>query len=543
MRGVTQVQREPADGTTQGFIRSAAILSIGNIIGRMLGLLSATVMNSIFGAARVAAFEKAAWIPLTLRELFVGGMVDSALVPVFSDLAQREKREALWSGVSAFLSVTVVVLLGAILLVEAFTQPIAWAVGVYEFDDPQLVALGERMMRITTPAVLFLSLASIFTSVLYALKRFLIPAFLTSVFNATLVIFALLRPDNVMSLAYALLVGSVLQVLAQLPALRGARLRWQLAWRHPVLRRIVRLYLPVIGGLLVNTAVVALSYNLATRTGDASQTYMRNATRLIQFPDGLVVTAISIAILPTLTREAALTLARREAAVGGAVTADRFRPTLATGIRLVLVLILPATAGLFALARPIVDLLFGYGAYTAADVTQTALVLQVYLLGLPFAGVDRMLVFASYARHDTVRPALVGVVSMLVNAVVAIALLRSLGLFSLMVADVVKHLLHTALMYVWLRRQVGGLRGFGISQTVLKATVAAVLTGVVAFGVDWWIAGLPLAGIWLSLGRVVAAGGAGLICYAACVRLFRIQELWHLRARLGRGRGVEDAPR
>ena len=75
---------------------------------------------------------------------------------------------------------------------------------------------------------------------------------------------------------------------------------------------------------------------------------------------------------------------------------------------MVLALILPATTGLFALAVPIMALIFQHGAFTAEDTERTATVLRVYLFGMPFAAVDQMLVFASYARKDTWRPALVG---------------------------------------------------------------------------------------------------------------------------------------
>ena len=524
----TQVDADKNDEPTKpdnlensGVIRSAAILSIGNIVGRMLGLLSATAMSSVFGAELVGAYEKAAYIPLRLRDVIIGGMVDSALVPVFSDLAQEKDRTKLWDGVSAFLSLSLVVLLGVIALVQLFHKPIATAVGVYEFNDPNLTEVSLRLMRWSSFGVLFLGITSVLTSVLYALKRFTIPAFLTTVFNGTIMVAALVWRTNVSALVYGLLVGSFLQMLIQLPALRDAKLRWNLDLKSPVLRRIVTLYLPIVGGLLVDTAVVTLSYNLATRTGDASQTYMRNATRLIQFPDGLVVTAVSVAILPTLTQQAV-----------GQMSA--FKPTLTSGIKLVLALILPATAGLFALAHPIIDLLFGNGAYTGADVTQTALVLQVYLLGLPLAGVDRMLVFASYARKDTWRPALVGVISMLVNATVAVSLLGTLGLFALMVADVVKHLVHTLLMVWVLRRQIGGLGGFDLVPSALKATLAAAATGVVAYLVATQLQARLGAGILSEAVVVGVAGLAGVAVYGVLVFVLDISEVKSL---LKRGRG------
>jgi putative peptidoglycan lipid II flippase len=251
---------------------------------------------------------------------------------------------------------------------------------------------------------------------------------------------------------------------------------------------------------------------LATRTGDENISYMKFATTLYQFPLGLVVTALSVATLPTLARQAGENL-------------SVFKQTLSEGLRMVIALILPATAGLFALAVPIVALLFEHGAFTTQDTSTTALVLRVYLFGLPFAAVDQMLVYSSYARKDTMRPAIVGVISIVIYSITAVALLRPLGLLSLMVADSVKHVVHT-LMMVWvIRGQIGGLRGFGISQTLIKSTIAALITGAAAFAIAGFaMANLSLSGFSQNLLVVLAGGVAGLIAYTVMVFALNIKE-------------------
>lgn len=515
----TTVGVEPADsgpGSSMGengIARAAAILALGNIASRVLGLVRETVKANLFGASGLlSAYTVAAFVPLNLFELIIGGMVNSSLVPVFSDYARKEQRQELWGVVSSFLSVATVVLLLAVIAVELFAPQIAWLVGARNFEDESLTAVTIQLMRLATPAVLFLSLSSILTGVLYALKRFALPAFIGAVFNGTIVVAALVGRGEIVSLVWGILLGSLLQIVLQLPALRDARLRWRLDWRHPAIRRILRLYAPILAGLLVNQLAVAISYNLATRTGDESVTFMIYATTLYQFPLGLVVTALSIATLPTLSQQATQSLVA-------------FRRTLAEGIRMVLTLILPATAGLFALAIPIIALLFEHGQFTADDTMRTALVLRVYLFGLPFAAVDQMLVFASYARKDTWRPALVGVVSITIYLVVAVALLRPLGLLSLMVADAVKHVVHTLIMIALLRRHVGGLGDRQIVSSTLKSLLAAVVTGAVAYATAT-LAGLalPLSGFPAKAAVVAAAAGAGALLYVAMVFLLQIDE-------------------
>lgn len=519
-------------------VRAAAVLALGNVASRVLGLGRETVKARFFGTMpALSAFEIAAVVPTTLFDLIVGGMVNSSLVPVFSDYAAEERRDELWAVASTFLSVATVVLLVVVLLVELFPAPVVAALGAFNFTDPVLTRQAISLARLSVPVVLFLSISSILTGLLYALKRFTLPAFTGAMFNGVIVLAVLLRPDHIESLVWGMLAGSLLQVAMQLPALRDARLRWRLDWRHPAIRRIVQLYTPIVAGLVVNQAGVAIGYNLATLSGDRSLTYMRYATTLYQFPQGLVVTALSIAILPTLSEQAQ-----------GVVT--NFRRTLAQGIRLVLTLILPATAGLFALALPIVTLLFQGGRFTAADSEVTALALRLFLFGLPFAAVDQMLIFASYARKDTLRPALVGVVSIAVYVAVAYYLVVNLdrwwpaawrpgdqpaGLYGLMIADAVKHLTHTLLMLPVLQSQIGGLAGQGVTATTLKSLLASLATGVAA-----WLtadAAIGLIGFETLVQRllvVTAAGLVGVAVYAALGRLLNIREARTLRHLLRR---------
>lgn len=530
----------------KGVIRAATVLSIGNIVSRIMGMVRDAVLSSVFGAPTISAYETAALIPNQLYELIVGGMVNSSLVPVFSEYALPERRKELWAIVSAFLSVMIVVLAGIVLLVELFAVPIARLAGANNFDDPQLTIITIELLRLAAPAIFTLGVASIITGVLYARKQFTIPAFLPALFNGAIVVMVMIRPNSISSAVIGLLIGSTLQIIVQLPAIRDAKLRWDFNWRHPVIRRIVKLYIPIVAGLAISSVVITISINLANRTGDSSVTYMRRATTLMQFPLGLVVTALSIAILPTLSQQSL---------TDGAA----FKDTLAGGIRLVLALIMPATFGLFALAVPIVDLLFGHGAFLPSDVEMTALVLRVYLIGLPFAAVDQMLIFAFYASKDTWRPAIVGVISLVVYMIFAVGTLwvlsgprfhtqmeqlaallgvsstEQLGLLSLMIADAVKHVSHL-LMMVWLLRQrMGGLAGYGVWATLFKATSAAAVTGVAAYGVARWAASnLPLSGFLQELAVVGLAGAVGVTVYLVLAFLLDLREVKVLLQRIKR---------
>lgn len=512
-------------GENRRVMRAAALIAVANVVQRLLGMGREIVKANLFGASGLlSAFTVASLVPMTLFNLIAGGeMVTSSLVPVFSDYVGKAKRGELWQVFSTFLSLTAVVLILLMLVVELFTPQIAQLVGAGHFDDGELFELTVDLMRLTTPAVLFLSISSVMTAVLYALQRFTLPAFTVSTFNAAMIIAALANPDEIGSLAWGLLVGSLLQVGLQLPALRDARFRVRFDWRHPAVRRIVRLYIPIIGGLLINQAVIWVSYNFAIQTGDESVTYMTYATTLYQLPLGLVVMGLSTATLPMLAQQAS-------ADVAG------FRRTLAQGVRLVVVLVLPAAVGVFVLARPLVGLLFEHGEFLAGDTAVTAQVLRIYVFGMPFAAVDQMLVYASYARKDTLRPALVGVASMGLYLVVARLLLPVVGLYSLMVADAAKHVAHTVLMLWLLRRQMGGWRGFGLLGLVGRCLLTAVVMGVGAHFVYAMLPQLmPTASFVGRFALVALPALVGMGLYVGLALLVRVPELHMLPQLFRRG--------
>jgi putative peptidoglycan lipid II flippase len=536
-----ELQPDGVSTNMDGIASAATLIALGNIASRVLGLARDTVIAGLFGATGlVSAFDVASRVPRMLFDLLIDGLVSSALVPVFSELAERDRTE-LWRVASIMLSLaTLVMSLGALLL-ELFAAQVAWIMaGGF---DPDLLAQIVRLMRITTPAVLFLSLSGIVTGLLYALKRFTLPAFTAAAFNASIVVVALVLTGQfgwgIESLALGLLIGSAIQVVLQIPGLRDARVRFVLDWNHPELRRIARLYAPVILGLVVSQLGIVIDRNLASRTGEQSIAWMRYATTLVQFPLGLVSVAIAMAILPTLSRLASPS--RPE-------LLDAFMDTLTTGLKMVLVLILPAVVGLFVLSEPVVALVFQHGDFTAFDTRQTALALRIYLLGTTFAAIDLPLVYAFYARKNTLTPAMVGMlgVGLYLTAALLPTFFHDLRMTDLVLANSVQLTGHAVVM-LWLTHRVGSLSGRGLKTTALKALAAGLMMGGLTFlCVQWLLSRFSSPALVPKLVVVGVAGCIGIGTYTALVTLLDIEEVGMLvrliRQRVSKlaGPGAED---
>lgn len=505
----------------RGLAKAATLIALGNITSRILGLARTSVVSGLFGATgTVSAFDTAMAMPRQLYELLIGGMVSSALVPVFSEYAEKDKN-ALWQIVSLVLSMVVTVVGVVILLAELLAPALAWWLGGSELD----LLLLTRLLRLMLPAMLLMSLSGVITGLLYAMKQFVYPAFTAAVFNAAIVVVALAGAlafkQGIEVVAVGLVLGSLAQVLLQLPGLKGAKLRYAIDWKHPVLRKILRLYRPIVLGLMVTFVQVLVDRRLANSTGQSSVAWMERATTLVQFPIGLVAVAISQAILPTLSRYAAEILNGHNPQESNRHFAD----TLFSGIKIVLILIIPATAALFVLAEPIIRLLFEHGNFTPFDTAQTALALRFYLVGLTFAAVDQQLVFAFYARQDTFTPAMVGIASVGVYLAAALGplLFRPLQMTDLVLADGIKHISHVAMMF-WFFRRWSSPRGHGLSATTLKAGLAALaMTGVLWAGLKGLAPILP-PGVAGELALITLLGVAGGSVYLLVIWRFGVEE-------------------
>jgi putative peptidoglycan lipid II flippase len=517
------------NSTARQIALAALLIALGNIASRLVGLTREAVIAGVFGrGADVAAFTAASAVPTILYDLLVNGAISAALVPVLSAYAEGDSTE-LWRVVT-----TVFILLLAALAV--LTGLLIWqapfAVTVIAGGFP--VALREQtiqMTRLMLPATVLMGLSGLITALLYARQRFLLPAFTTSAYNlgiigGALALTPLLGP---ISLVAGVLLGALLQVLLQLPGLRGLRsgaegaplLSFDL--RHPGVRRILALYAPVALGIGFSVAGIVLDRNLASRLNEDAIPTMRYATTLIQLPLGLVAAAVSFAVLPTLARQAE---ARDE---------EAFRATLAMGIKVVLLLVLPAVAGLAALAQPTVALLYERGEFGSADTLATAAALLLYLPGLPAAAVDQMLLFAFYARQRTLTPNLVQGAAIGIYAVTALALLAQteLRVEALILGNSAQWIGHMLILLLLARRLVN-LDGLRVGETLLKCLGASLVLWGIAAGVSAMLPiGLaPLAHF--ALASLPAAGA-----YLGVSLLLRVEALEFLvaavRRRVGKG--------
>ncbi len=551
----------PENLPARSLARSASLLSLGNIASRVLGLLRETVIAALFGASgQLDVFRIASQVPMLTYDFLVGGLISSALVPTLSSYAGDRTKRAEFVQVAATLVALFTLLLGGLVLLLMLAAPWLTALLASGFaqTDPELLPLTTRLIRLALPVVMFSGLAGVLMAILYALQRFSFPAVATAVYNLGILSAApLLGPlIGVTSLVVGLLLGSAAQLLLMAwdvrrwyrtshPELGGGAasqrapllpLLLRPAWRHPALRRIVRLYLPIAAGMAVMLFQVGLDRRLATSTGTSSISWMSYATTLQQMPLGLISVAISLAALPRLSQHFA---AQDEAA---------YRRTLVRGLRMVLLLIAPAAVGLWLLAEPTTRVIFQHGRFTPQDGEQVVAALNIYLLGMLFAAVDFPLNYAFYARNNTLLPALVGVFSVGVYVVVALGLLEPLGFLGLVWADSAKQASHALIMVglmAWVLRSGWGgnasrsaALGGGLTRGLFSIGGAALGMAVAMWALRGLLAGSLATSFLGNLLLIALVGGVGVGVYGALLLALQLDEAQELLAlgqrRLGR---------
>lgn len=403
---------------TPSLLHSMMSFSGMTFVSRLLGLVREQVIAAVFGASWMTdAWLVAFRIPNFMRRLFAEGSFSTAFVPVLTQV--KEKRSAaelrdLVSRTSGTLG-AVLLIVTALGVFGADQLTAIFAPGSY-LEQPEKFRLTSDLLRITFPFLMLVSITALAGGVLNSFHKFALPAITPVVLNLCMIAGALwLAPRMaipITALAWAVLAAGVLQLLLQLPALRGVGMltlpRW--GWSHPEVRRILRLMIPTLFGSSVAQVNLLLDTLITSFLIVGSQSWLGYSDRLLEFPLGVFGVALGTVILPSLSRHHVNT------------DATGFSRALDWGLRTTLLISIPAMLGLVVLAKPIVATLFQHGAFTAHDADMVGLSLAALSFGLPAFAIVKVLAPAFYARQDTRTPVRAGVIAMISNMALNVVL-------------------------------------------------------------------------------------------------------------------------
>ena len=504
-------KKETSAARTIGFVMAVTLL------GKVLGLYRDRLLAVHYSVGMEAsAFFTASRIPRVFFDAVFASAVASCFIPVFSEYLEQRTRKDAQRFASAFL--TLIALVTALLSLLGMLFPGPLVALFADYQDPATVALASSLTRVLFPTVFFSGVAFSLVGILQAQDHFTAPALMSTASNLVIIVYFLFldRYWGIYGLAAAYLVGWFLQGAIQFPPLvkMGFSYRPRLEIRTPGMKKVFALMAPVMVSAWVQPINLVISSRFGSRLlnggGVAVMEYSNNLYLVIA---GTFILSITNVIFPRLSRLTA----------GGAE--DAFRDTLHQTVHTSLFFVLPMTAGLMAVSRPLISLVYGGGEFDATSVDYTSTALFWLSLGMAGYAVQNILSRAFFARQEGKGPLLAGAVSILSNIVLCRLLTGPLGITGLALASALSSTLYAVLPLVPLEREGAGILKKGMVPDLVKMTLASVATGLSAWGIQLVLGSLVPGG---KIGEVLLLGASacvGVIVYVVLTALFRLSEM------------------
>lgn len=404
-------------GLSKGVAKASGVVGAFTLLSRILGLLRDAVIAAHFTVeTQTDAFFVAFKIPNLLRRLVAEGALSTAFIPVLTDELNKGKTEAhkAIKSVSTFcLALTCILSALGIIFAEQIT--LFFAPGFA--SNPEKLGLSIKLLKLMFPYITLVSLLALSSSILNTLHYFALPALAPAILNIVMIFTVLccstLFSEPVTSLAWAVLCGGVLSLMPQLIQLKklGFPIAFSSPFKSTAVRNLLKLMIPAVLSASVYQLMVFVNTLLASLLDAGSVTWLYYADRVFQFPLGVFSLAVATALLPSFSRHSS--------------NGDNksLEHDLLKALELITVITLPATVGLFLLAEPIISIIYQRGYFSAYHTQQTAQALMAYSLGLWAISSQGILVRLFIAKKNTVLPAKLSIVTLLINTGFALLLM------------------------------------------------------------------------------------------------------------------------
>jgi len=472
-------------GRRSQVVSATGLISSLTFASRILGVVRDSVVAAHLGATRYNdIFQIAFAIPNLARRVLGEGALSAFIVPIITGIRRKEGEAAAWRSTCNAFNLFAAITLALAIVGCLFAKPLFFLYGGARFqfaDQPALFALGGSLTRIMFPYLMFLALVALLMGVLHSLNHFFAPALGSIVINIVVIAAALLffkveDRQFLYVLAVAVMIGAVIRLLILFPPLirRGFRWRPIFDWREKGFRELASKLPAAFYGTAIAQINIAITLNLANWCGEGSVTYLQYSQRLIQLPLALFAAALSTALLPQLS------------AVVAAGDRRELRDLMTFAFRAIALAFFPAAIGLMVLGPPIVQVLFQRGAWEEAATKGTALALLCYAIGLVALGAQRIFIPLYYAQKDMMTPVKYGAAAMVVNIVLAVALMLivraywpPLAFAGLALASSLSASLNGWLLWRGLTRRFGRDLAGPAGSILLRALLCAAFMGVV----------------------------------------------------------------
>ena len=474
------------------------------------------------------AFYVAFRIPNLFRRLFGEGAFSQAFVPMLAATREREGEAGAQALIDKIATVLTWVLVATSVLGVIATPALVWAMAGGLQKEPQAYSAAIVMTRWMFPYIFFISLVSFAAGILNTWRQFAVPAATPVLLNLAMIgatvwatpWFKSMGIEPIYAQVVGVMLGGALQLGVQIPALKRLGLlpnigltwrRFKAAWSDPATRQVGAMMAPALLGVGVAQISLFINTQIASRMASGSVTWLSNADRLMEFPTALLGVALGVVLMPQLSQARA------------ADESEKYSAMLDWGLRIVVLLAVPCSVALLVFAKPLVAVIFQYGAYTQHDVQQTSLALMGWGTGLVGVVAIKVLAPGFYAHHDTKTPARIAIGVLIATQVLNVFLVPIFQHAALTLTVGIGALINALWLLVGLMRQgrykaAPGWGLFGL-QVLAASSLMAVFLMWAASQVAWTqMPGQHLQRVWLMTLVIgasiaiyfVATWGAGL---------------------------------
>ncbi|MFA6322894.1 MAG: murein biosynthesis integral membrane protein MurJ [Candidatus Buchananbacteria bacterium] len=495
-------------------ITSAAILlGAASLVSRLFGVLRDRVLAGQFGAGgELDVYYAAFRIPDLIFNLLILGSLSAGFIPVFTSLVGSNKNKA-WELVNVFFNfiILTVFILSALMVATA-----PWLVKIITPGfSPEQLATTTKMTQIMFFSLMFLAMSGIFGSVLQSLKSFFIYSIAPILYNIGIIIGAIFFVPilGIYGLAWGVVLGAFMHMLIQIVAAwtLGYRWRWRFDLGNKGLRKILTLMVPRTMGIMVSQINFLVVTIIGSTLAAGSIAVFNLANNIQSFPLGLFGVSFAVAAFPTLSE-----------AVNNK---KKFIQALSLTIRQILFLVIPASVLLIVLRAQVVRVILGSGKFDWNDTLLTLQVLSIFAVSLFAQSCILVLARAYYAQQDTKTPFVVGLVTEVINFILAVSLSRWFGVMGLAAAFSLSTIINFLLLAIILRQRFGSMDGMKILISFSKICVAAFMMAIVAQAIKYpmqqWLGLQTFIGV---ASQTLAAGSAGLVTYFTTCWLIKSEE-------------------
>lgn len=454
-------------------LRSTLSMTTPTLLSRVLGYLRDMIQAKYMGTSgSMDAFTIAYIIPNLLRRLTGEGAMTAAFIPVFTQIKEEKTKDELWKFANVFffdltLIIAILTIVGII-----FSPLLVRVIGLGFGDVPGKWELTTVLTRLMFPYIFLVSLAALAMAILNSFHKFFVPAFTPVLFNLAIitlaVVFAKKAEEPAFVFAGGVVIGGFLQLAFQVPFLwrHGMSFRFGLSFAHPQVRRVGKLMVPGIFGAGIVQINYAISRTIASLLEEGSASSLYYASRVQELTLGLFSIGLSIALLPTFSEQAVR------------LDIQGMKRTLAFSFKFIFFVTFPAMVGLLVLSRPIIQVLFERGLFTAQSTAMTSQCLFYFAFGLPFISGVKILAPAFYSFKDVRTPVIVAFLVMIIYIGLSLALMSPLQVGGIALALSLSSAVNFFLLYFLLEKKIGPTGKKGFIMTGIKSAFSAAVMGL-----------------------------------------------------------------